>query len=372
MSKWTHGVSYRLTQPFRIEAVEQEVRRERPGDVLVRPRVTSVCASDLKLYTGSRDRRALHRKLPLALLHEGVAEVVEAGPGAPNIRPGSRVVVVPNIPCYIAYPDLYPSKEQACLACRPNGAGENYCLHNRYLSSNADGLAQSVFAHPGCLVLPVAPEVPDHIAALAEPLTTIVAGCQKAPIDPQRRFLILGNGPIGQLVAVCLMGFYNVPREAIWMSGRDWDNRRQIMALVGNVLDAADQRGFTSLRSTIDVAFECVGGDANAETLAQAVDCLRPGGTAILFGPSETAVGIDTREVIGKGLAFLGCNRSYVSHFQWVLERMTDVTVRHLVEVVTSPTALPVRSADDLNHAFYHAWTKRQATKTLMSWPGPE
>ena len=90
MSHWNHSVAYRLTQPFRIEAVEQEIRRQRPDDVLARPRLTSVCASDLKLYAGARDRRALSRKLPLALLHEGVAEVVETGPAASHLRPRRR------------------------------------------------------------------------------------------------------------------------------------------------------------------------------------------------------------------------------------------------------------------------------------------
>ena len=108
MGTWNSAVSYRLTQPFRIEAVEREIKRERPDDVLVRPRLTGVCASDLKLYAGTRDRRALSKKLPMALLHEGVAEVVESGMAASHVRPGSRVVVVPNVPCYIAYPDLYP------------------------------------------------------------------------------------------------------------------------------------------------------------------------------------------------------------------------------------------------------------------------
>jgi ribitol-5-phosphate 2-dehydrogenase len=372
MNHWSRGVSYRLTQPFRIEAIEQEVRRQRPDEILVRPRMTSVCSSDLKLYTGSRDRRALSKKLPLALLHEGVAEVVEAGPACNGVRPGSRVVVVPNIPCYYAYPDLYPSKDEACLACRPGGAGENYCLHNLYLSSNTDGLAQSVFRHPASLALLVDREIPDHVASLAEPLTTILAGCEKAPIDKEKRYLILGNGPIGQLVAVALIAFYGVPREAIWMSGRGWEDRRQVLNLVGTALDATDPRSFAPLRSTIGIAFECVGGAANTETLGQAVDCLRPGGTAVLFGPSEKAVALDTREVIGKGLSFIGSNRSFVRHFQWVLERFKDPEVRRLIEVVMSPTPLTVRSADDLNHALYHAWTKREANKTLISWPGLE
>src|SRR5919204_4448393 len=98
MANWNPAISYRLTQPFRIEPFEHEVRRERPDDVLVRPRLTGVCASDLKLYAGTRDRQALSRKLPLALLHEGLAEVVRNGSRNGRLRPGTRVAVIPNIP----------------------------------------------------------------------------------------------------------------------------------------------------------------------------------------------------------------------------------------------------------------------------------
>jgi ribitol-5-phosphate 2-dehydrogenase len=371
MATWNSAVAYRLTQPFRIEAIEREVKRERPDDVLVRPRLTGVCASDLKLYAGTRDRAALSKKLPLALLHEGVVEVVETGP-ASDLRPGTRVVVVPNVPCYIAYPDLYPAKAEGCPACRPGGAGENYCLHNLYLSSNTDGLAQSVLRHPASLLVPVAPEVPDRIAALTEPLTTILAGCEKAPIRPDGRYVVLGNGPLGQMVAICLIGLYGVPREAITMTGRDWENRRGARSLVGTALDAADRESFAALHGRVDVAFECVGGDSSSETLDQAVQCLRPGGSAVLFGPSEKSVLFNTREVIGKGLSFIGANRSFARHFETVLERMRERRVQKLLEALITSDPFTVRSADDLNRALYQAWTRRDAAKTLIAWGGPE
>ena len=372
MAAWTRKIAYRLTQPYRIEAVEQELERPGPTEVLVRPRLTSVCGSDLKLYTGSRDRVALSKKLPLALLHEGVAEVVEVGSAVTHLRPGTRVVVVPNIPCYLAYPEKYPSKEEGCHSCRPGGAGENYCLSNRYLSSNTDGLAQNVFRHPAVLTLPVPAGVPDEVAVLTEPMTTVIAGCQKAPISRDRRYLILGNGPIGLLTAVALVSFYGVPREAIWMTGRGWSNREGMLQIIGTPLDANDSRSLDPIRSSIDVAFECVGGDANQMTLSQAIDCLRPGGTAILFGPSEKAIDFNTREVVGKGLAFLGANRSFVPHFEWVMQRLVGREAQRQLTTIVSKESTAVRSADDLNQALYHAWTKRDPNKTLISWPGLE
>ena len=367
----TAAVSFRLTQPFQIEAVEREARCERADDVLVRPRVTGVCASDLKLYAGTRDRRALSKKLPLALLHEGVAEVIEPGPAA-GLKPGTRVVVVPNVPCYIAHPARYPSRSEACLACRPGGAGENYCLENLYLSSNTDGLAQTLFRHPASLCIPVPAGVPDRAAVLTEPLTTIVAGLEKAPLTPTARCLILGNGPIGQLVAASLIVFHGVPPDAISMTGHDWEHRPAAHALVGRAIDADDGVALGELAGRIDFAFECVGSDGNQETLEQAVECLRPGGTAVLFGPSERSVLFNTREVIGKGLTFLGANRSFVPHFRRVLDRLVEPRVQALLANVLSPDTIWVRTADDLNRALYHAWTKRDAGKTVVGWAGLE
>jgi ribitol-5-phosphate 2-dehydrogenase len=361
-----------LTRPFSIEAVERRIEYGRPGDVLLRPRLTGVCASDLKLYAGTRDRHALSRKLPLALLHEGIADVVTNGNGAGALRPGTRVVVVPSIPCYVAHPDRYPSKREACLACQPGGAGENYCLDSLYLSSNTDGLAQTCFRHPRALVVPLPDDVPDRVAVLTEPLATIAAACLKAPILADARYLILGDGPLGQLVAIWLMGQYGVPRDRIHMATHYREHGLGFGRLAGAIIDGTRPESFIRLRDTIDVVFECVGGLANEETLAEAVACLRPGGTAVLLGPSERSVAMNTREMISKGLVFLGCNRSFVEHFRLATNRLTDPGFRDLLETVLSPEEFRVRSAADLNRALYHAWTKREAAKTLVVWADAE
>jgi ribitol-5-phosphate 2-dehydrogenase (NADP+) len=366
------SVAYRLTQPFAIEAFERAIPSDRRDRVLLRPRLTGICASDLKLYAGIRNRQALERKLPLALLHEGVAEIVGNPDGAGRLRPGTRVVVVPSVPCYIAHPDRYPSKAEACVACRPGGAGENYCLDNLYLSSTTDGLAQTCFDHPTSLVVPVPSDVPDRAAVLAEPLATIAAACLKAPIRRDARYLILGDGPLGQLVAVWLVGQYRVPRANVLMTAHDREHASGFSELVGSVIDASGPQRLGKFRDTIDIAFECVGGAANEETLAEAVDCLRPGGTAVLFGPAEQAVALNTRQMIGKGLVFIGCNRSFLPHFQMALARLADPQFRGLLGAVFSPEEFLVRSAEDLNRALYHAWTKREAGKTLVFWAGPE
>jgi ribitol-5-phosphate 2-dehydrogenase len=214
--------------------------------------------------------------------------------------------------------------------------------------------------------------VRDRAAVLTEPLTAVAAACLKLSIRPDARYLILGDGPLGQLVAIWLRAHYGVPRHAIFMTAHYREHRRGLAELVGAVLDATRPMNFTPLHDTIDIAFECVGGPSNEETLAQAVRCLRPGGTAVLFGPAERSVAFNTREVIGKGLVFLGSNRSFLPHFHLVMSRLIDPEFQQLLETVISPEEFQVRSADDLNRAFYHVWTKRDAGKTLLYWAGPE
>jgi len=359
------AVTFRLVRPFHIEAVAHGVDGGRPGDVLLRPRLTGICGSDLKLYAGTRSGGALRRKLPLALLHEGVSEVV-AGDG--THAPGTRVAVVPSIPCYLAFPERYPSKAEACAACRPGGAGESYCLDHLYLSSNADGLAQTRLWHPASLVLPVPSGVPDRFAVLTEPLATIAAACEKAPLRPGVRCLVLGDGALGQLVAAWLRGHHGVPREQIYITTHYREHRVEFSRLAGRIFDGARGESLRELRDRVDVVFECVGGASTEETLAQAIDCLRPGGTAVLLGPSEQAVPLNTREMIGKGLVFVGANRSFVPHFRTALARLEDRRFRRILEGVFSGDRFDVRSAEDLDRALFHAWTKKQAGKTIVSW----
>src|ERR671931_925429 len=146
---------FRLTRPFLVRPFDEPTGPFNAGSVLLRPLRVGICGSDLKLYSGTRERSALLAKLPIALLHEAVAEVVAigGGPGA-GLQVGQRVVPSPNIPCTLADPERYPSPERACYACRPGGARENYCLAGRVLSSNSDGMARPAFVHPAACAVP--------------------------------------------------------------------------------------------------------------------------------------------------------------------------------------------------------------------------
>ncbi|HLT98165.1 MAG TPA: zinc-dependent alcohol dehydrogenase family protein [Burkholderiaceae bacterium] len=78
---------YAQTRPVTIAEVELDPPG--PGEVLIRIKVAGLCHSDLSVINGDRPRA-----LPIILGHESSAEVVEAGEGVNDLRPGDHVVMV--------------------------------------------------------------------------------------------------------------------------------------------------------------------------------------------------------------------------------------------------------------------------------------
>jgi threonine dehydrogenase-like Zn-dependent dehydrogenase len=362
---------FRLTRPFLVRAFEEPTGPLNAGSVLLRPLRVGVCGSDLKLYSGMRERSALLSKLPIALLHEAVAEVAAVGGDAPpgaGLQVGQRVVPSPNIPCTLADPERFPSPERACYACRGGGAGENYCLAGRFLSSNADGMARTAFVHPAACAVPVPAEIPDSLAVLTEPMATILAGLEQSAPPASGRFLVIGNGAMGILTVIALRAVLDAPPEDILMTGHRWEARAGTVEGLATPIEGSEAVSLSE--GGIDVAFECVGGDAAPETMALATEALRPGGRGVLFGPSERPFLFDARKMIAKGLTFLGCNRARIEHFARALELCREPALWPLLERALDAKEFVIQSARDLDDALYHAWTKADPGRTVTIW-GP-
>lgn len=358
---------YRLTRPYRIEAVDEPTAPPGPGWLLLRPLRLGVCGSDLKLYTGTREGTALMKKLPIALLHEGVAEVAAVGEGAP-FSVGQHVVPSPNIPCTIARPDVHPSQDEACYACRPGGAGENYCMDGDFLSSNVDGMARTAFLHPAACTIPIPAGVPDSLAVLAEPFATVLSGLEHTAAPSDALFLVIGNGTLGILTVIALHATLGVGVDQVVMTGRNWDARASSVEGLATPVEDGGGVDAEELGGRFDVAFECVGGESSGETLALAVDMLRPGGKGVMFGPSESPLRFDTRKMIAKGLSLVGSNRALLRHFHQALDIFTQPQAPRLLERALAPKEFTVGGAEALEDALYYASTKTDAGRAITLW----
>ena len=66
---------YRLVAPRRFEVAFKDI--DLFGDeIIVRPTHLSICHADQRYYQGLRPAEILREKLPMALIHEGIGEVV--------------------------------------------------------------------------------------------------------------------------------------------------------------------------------------------------------------------------------------------------------------------------------------------------------
>lgn len=122
---------YRLVAPRRFEVEFTDIDLC-SGAVIVRPTHLSICNADQRYYQGKRANDILRKKLPMALIHEGIGEVVYDPEG--DFKAGERVVMIPNTPKQIA--------EDMTGVADGNVVAENYRLDSRFRASGFDGFMQ--------------------------------------------------------------------------------------------------------------------------------------------------------------------------------------------------------------------------------------
>lgn len=151
-----------------------------PGEVLVRPMATGLCAGDLYIYTGKNP----YVTYPRIGCHEIAGLLETAAPGLPA---GAPVVVEPFIGCGRCYP---------CRVGKPN-----CCANLRIIGVHQDGGFADLVAVPVTHVHPVPDGLGLTDAAFAEPVAIGVQGCNRGQVTAADHVLVLGAGPIGLAVA---------------------------------------------------------------------------------------------------------------------------------------------------------------------------
>ena len=178
---------YRLVAPRIVEPVEVPVSLQ--GDVVaVRPTHLSICNADMRYYLGRRSPDALAKKLPMALIHEGIGRVAFDGTG--QFAPGAQVVMLPN----------EPVETDEVIA-------ENYLRSSRFCGSGFDGFMQELCVLPATRVLELPEGIDPHVAAFTELVSVAVHTVSRFDaIAHARRDVIgiWGDGNVGFITALVL------------------------------------------------------------------------------------------------------------------------------------------------------------------------
>ncbi len=326
--------------PFKFQEIREKINSVPENYAVVKPTLLSVCNADLRYYSGQRRKEELVKKLPMCLIHEGVGKIVSSS----KYKKGDRVVIVPNIPCYIIN-DCEP-----CEIC--DAVGENYCPNAKFLSSGFDGFTQSYLVHPETCLVKIPKNVPDEIAVYAELVSVAHNIIIRLKIGSNPKIAVFGDGPIGYIFSLLLS--YMLKDSDIYVVGKHkskLDNFDFVKTIeFGDPL-------FENQLKNCDFIFECIGGSKSAEAINAGIRVVKPGGTIILVGVSEEYVPIDTRNVLAKGLTLRGTSRSEIKDFIATMQFLKDNFIQSKLAKLTSKI-LECKNADDLAAVFNLALNK--------------
>lgn len=331
---------YRLISP-RVITVKYTNIDINCGRVIVRPKFMSICHADQRYFTGSRDAAVLRKKLPMALIHECMGEVVNDPSG--TFRIGENVVLVPNQP-----------------GTPVDGVYANYLRDSRFLSSGNDGFMREFIDLPSDRVVSCEGVKPE-LAAVTEFISVAFHAASRFERAVQTNIGsvgIWGDGGLGYLVAMVLR--YRLPKAKIYVIGMDEQKLSRFSFVDGTYLSHDLPSDFH-----VDHAFECCGGDGCYYAGRQIIDIINPQGTFMLMGVSEKEVPLNTRMVLERGLTLVGCSRSDRVDFENTVEFLRDSKVQNRISKIISEVC-EINSIQDIYDAFAHDATN--PFKTVLKW----
>ncbi len=188
---------------------------------------------------------------------------------------------------------------------------ENTCRNLTFLGTPGQG--------PGCLseylvmpeksCFPTKGEITLEQGALCEPFAIGVYVVQRSGIQSGGKIAILGSGPIG---LSCMAAAKAQGVETIYMTDKI-DERLAVAAKAGATWTGNPDKGSVVDAISgceplgIDVVYECAG---QPETLDEAVEVLRPGGTLMLIGiPREDRVSFAIDKIRRKEISIINVRR---------------------------------------------------------------
>ena len=265
-----------------VELVEKPVPQPLDGEVIVAPRATGVCGTDLHLIDGTF---ALSH-YPVTPGHEFAGLVARVGAGVTGFHEGDPVCADPNVTC------------GTCRWCR--AGAPNHCPRLDPLGLTRDGACAEFVSVPEANVFALPSGVTPEVGALIEPLSCVLHAARRTPGWSGARVAVFGAGPIGLLaIAVALH------RGAASVVSFELQERRRGAALAIGAEAAHTDIAQDAGGGIFDIAVEASGHPA---AIAAALKCLGPLGRLVQMGVADPDVTLPLApsEVFSKELMIIG------------------------------------------------------------------
>ena len=271
--------------PKDIRYEEVNVPEPNEGEVLVKVEAALTCGTDVKTYR--RGHPVLIKKTPSGFGHEFSGTIAKLGENVEGFNVGDRVVAANSAPC------------GECFFCKK---GEENLCENLELLNGA--YAQYILIPKNIVqknLIKIPENLPFKLAAFTEPLSNVVHGISRTPINKGDTVGVIGIGPIGLMF--CALA--KLKGAKVIAMGRNPLKLKLAkgFAHADEVIDLKKYNDPTEIilsmteeKRGLDVAIECVGLPEIWESMFKIV---RRGGCVHLFGgcASGTSVNIDTKRL---------------------------------------------------------------------------
>jgi L-iditol 2-dehydrogenase len=307
---------YRGANDIRLEIVP--VPQIGPGELLLKVHTCGVCGTDLKkIATGSHTA-------PRIFGHETAGMVAAVGSGVRNFHPGNRVIAFHHIPCRECYYCRHQTFAQ-CAAYKKVGCTAGF-------EPSGGGFAQYVRVMDW-IVEQGTVRIPDGIsyeqACFVEPVNTCMKGIEALRLNPGETALVIGQGPIGIILAVLAQ-----KAGATVITSDLYTERLKIGESLGltNTVDASQEDVVRYVRQQteergVDAVILAVGGNG---LIRPAMDAARPGGRVLLFAQTQrgevivdpASICVDEKTLVGSYSASVDLQEDAV---RFVMNRQLDL-----------------------------------------------
>lgn len=310
-----------MTGPDKIEFREVATPEPAEHEVLVHMAYVGVCGSDIHVAIGKHP----YVDYPLVQGHEVSGRVVQVGAKVTDIAVGDLVTIEPQVFCGTCYPcthGLY-----------------NICNNLKVMGFQTTGAASDYFAVDRKHIVKLPADMDLRYGAMIEPLSVGVRAVYKYGDITDKQVLVIGAGPIGNLVAqtakalgasaVMISDVNEFRLQKARESGIDYP-----VNVAKESLDDAIVEHFGAERRA-DVIFECAGVQAAIDS---AVKMARKGSDIIVVAVYEGTPQVDMAYVNEAELRLIGTARYNIDDFAVAIDLVGAGKI-HLEGLITDEFA---------------------------------
>lgn len=254
-----------MIAPGQIQFRDVPVPEVQPDQIKVKMKRIGVCGSDIHVYHGKHP----YTSYPVVQGHEVSAEVVEVGSQVTNVSVGDKVTIQPQVVCGKCYP---------CTHGR-----YNVCEELKVMGFQTTGMASEYFVTDAKKAVKLPDDMSWDHGAMIEPLAVAVHAVRLAGDMTGKKAVVLGGGPIGNLVAQTIkaMGAEDVLLSELSQYRLETARKCGIKAVDVKKQDLLEAIETNFGKDRADYIFECVG---ISETMNQAIQYARKGSTIVVVG----------------------------------------------------------------------------------------